>query len=226
MQHATLADLVPDRWRFFILLKTFAALRWGEISALTRADIDLSLRTVRIHRQFLTIPGGLDIGPPKSKAGLRTVSFPAALVPDLVEHLRRYAAPGPSGLVFPGEHGQPLRRGNFNQAVEWHAICAELGVPELHLHDLRHTGNTLAAQSGASLRDLMARMGHDSPAAALIYQHSSRAADEAIASALDALLRPELGRLRTERPGTLGPVEGLEVGVENSDLAARASDLR
>ena len=78
-------------------------------------------------------------------------------------------------------------------------ICAELGVPELHLHDLRHTGNTLAAQSGASLRDLMARMGHDSPAAALIYQHSSRAADEAIAAALDALLPPELGRLRTKR---------------------------
>ena len=38
------------------------------------------------------------------------------------------------------------------------------------------------------LRDLMARMGHDSPAAALIYQHSSRAADEAIAVALDARL--------------------------------------
>jgi integrase len=53
---------------------------------------------------------------------------------------------------------------------------------------LRHTGNTLAAQSGASLRDLMTRMGHDSPAAALIYQHSSRVADEAIAAALDARL--------------------------------------
>jgi hypothetical protein len=61
----------------------------------------------------------------------------------------------------------------------------------------RHTGNTLAAQSGPSLRDLMTRMGHDSPAAALIYQHSGRASDEAIAAAVDTRLA---GRLQgTER---------------------------
>jgi hypothetical protein len=64
---------------------------------------------------------------------------------------------------------------------------------------------TLAAQSGASLRDLMTRMGHDSPAAALIYQHSSRVADEAIAAALDARLSE-----RKSRPlrNVVGPVEG------------------
>jgi hypothetical protein len=78
-------------------------------------------------------------------------------------------------------------------------------VPNLHLHDLRHTGNTLAAQSGASLRDLMTRMGHDSPAAALIYQHSSRVADEAIAAALDARL---IQRKSRPVPDALGPVEG------------------
>jgi integrase len=63
-----------------------------------------------------------------------------------------------------------------------------VGVPSLHFHDLRHTGNTLAAQTGASLRDLMTRMGHDSPRAALIYQHASSAADERIALALGAAL--------------------------------------
>ncbi|MEU4821223.1 tyrosine-type recombinase/integrase [Actinomadura sp. NPDC023710] len=50
---------------------------------------------------------------------------------------------------------------------------AKLGVPELHFHDLRHTGNTFAAESGATLRDLMERMGHDSVRATLIYQHRS-----------------------------------------------------
>ena len=58
--------------------------------------------------------------------------------------------------MFPNEHGEPLRRGNFNSGGGWAAIRERLGVPDLHLHDLRHTGNTLAAQSGASLRDLMA----------------------------------------------------------------------
>lgn len=183
-----LASLVPDRWRAFILLKTFASLRWGEITALTRADLDLSSRTVHVRRQFVSAPGGLQVGPPKSRAGLRVVSFPAAILPELQHHLDTYSGHGSDGLVFPNEHGKPFQRGNFDKAVPWAAIREQLGVPGLHLHDLRHTGNTLASQTGASLKDLMARMGHDSPAAALIYQHASRAADEAIASALDVRL--------------------------------------
>jgi hypothetical protein len=67
-----------------------------------------------------------------------------------------------------------MHRGNFNSTVGWSRIRQDLGVPNLHLHDVTHTGNILAVQSGASLRDLMAWMGHDSPAAALIYQHSTR----------------------------------------------------
>ncbi len=63
-----------------------------------------------------------------------------------------------------------------------------IGVPGLHFHDLRHTGNTLAAQTGASLKDLMTRMGHDSPRAALIYQHASSDADRSIADAVNQLL--------------------------------------
>ena len=63
-----------------------------------------------------------------------------------------------------------------------------MGKVGLHFHDLRHSGNTLAAQSGASTRDLMARMGHDSMNAAIIYQHAPLQADRAIANALDAQL--------------------------------------
>ena len=103
--------------------------------------------------------------------------------------------------MFVNEHGQPWHRGNFNPAVRWREVREQIGVPNLHLHDLRHTGNTLAAQSGASLRDLMTRMG--SPAAALIYQHSSRVADEAIAAALNARLAERKSR---PVPNVVGPV--------------------
>jgi hypothetical protein len=51
----------------------------------------------------------------------------------------------------------------------------------------------------------MTRMGHHSPAAALIYQHSSRVADEAIAAALDARLTERKSR---PAPNVVGPVEG------------------
>ncbi|GAA4211191.1 hypothetical protein [Actinocatenispora rupis] len=76
----------------------------------------------------------------------------------------------PSALVFTGPKGAPIRRGNFNK-------LATLGKVGLHLHDLRHTGNTLAASTRASTRDLMARMGHDSMDAVLIYQHATSEAD-------------------------------------------------
>jgi integrase len=82
-----LVDLMPDRWKAFLLLKTFASLRWGEITALTRNDLDLERRTVRIRRQFLTMPRGLQLGPPKSRAGIRMVSFPAAILSELQHHL-------------------------------------------------------------------------------------------------------------------------------------------
>ena len=58
----------------------------------------------------------------------------------------------------------------------------------------------------------MVRMGHDSPAAALIYQHSTRAADEAIAAALDAKLTARYLGVETEsREGSgahVGPDQG------------------
>jgi integrase len=61
----------------------------------------------------------------------------------------------------------------------------------LHFHDLRHTGNHLAAKSGAGLRDLMARMGHDSERAAMIYQHEAQGADQAITKAIDVHIKAE-----------------------------------
>jgi integrase len=77
-----------------------------------------------------------------------------------------------------------LRRGNFRRDTGWAAAVTGAGAPGLHFHDLRHTGNTLAAQSGTSVADLKARMGHDSARAALIYQHATTGADHQIADAL------------------------------------------
>jgi integrase len=80
-----------------------------------------------------------------------------------------------------------MRRGNFNPLVKWAKVVAGIGAPNLRFHDLRHTGNTLAAP-GASLRDLMTRMGHDSPRAAMIYQHATTVEDRAIADRLSGLV--------------------------------------
>jgi integrase len=183
-----LADAMADRrFRGLVLLVTFASLRWGEVTALRRRDLDLGRGTVHVRAAFVERSSGeLVLGPPKSRAGVRTVSLPAAVLPALREHLAAYVPDDPDALVFTGATGKPLRRSNFNKASRWRRACAQVGVLGLHFHDLRHTGNTLAARTGASLKDLMARMGHDSVRAAIIYQHATSEADRAIADALSA----------------------------------------
>lgn len=197
-----LADAVPRRFRALILVTTFASLRWGEVTALQRQDFVLQDNggSVRVRQAHTEIKGqGLTLGPPKSAAGRRTVSLPAPLVGAVREHLDSYVADDAEAFVFTGPAGRPLRRGNFNKAVKWSSVTAALGVPGLHFHDLRHTGNTLAAQTpGTTLRDLMARMGHDSVRAAIIYQHATRTADQAIADALGASMPDGLGRRQDE----------------------------
>jgi integrase len=178
-----LADAIAAPFRAMVLTATFTGLRLGELRALSRRHLDLLHGTVSVVAQLQELASGeIVIGPPKSDAGRRTVAIPVAIVPELEAHLGRWAAPGPDGLVFCGTHGQPLRRATFYKA--WRSAIRSVGLPDLRFHDLRHTGNTLAAATGASTKDLMARMGHASPRAALIYQHASRERDAAIAEAL------------------------------------------
>lgn len=76
--------------------------------------------------------------------------------------------------------------GRPNQRVKWTATVKKMGLTGLHFHDLRQACNTWAAQAGTSTKDLMARMGHDDMRAALIYQHASNEADQAIATGFRA----------------------------------------
>jgi integrase len=178
-----LLDTIPARYRAMLLMATFASLRFGELAALRRSDIDLDRSVVRVVRSLAQMNDGKLIDQePKSRAGRRTVAFPREIGDELRWHLERFAQPGDDGLVFVGPLGGRLRRSNFRDI--WLVAITDVGLSEVHLHDLRHTGNTMAAATGASLRELMQRMGHSSSRAALIYQHASRDRDEAIAAAL------------------------------------------
>ncbi|WP_219516815.1 tyrosine-type recombinase/integrase [Nonomuraea ceibae] len=190
----TLAGAIEPRFRMLILLATFASLRWGELAALQRKNLDPKAGTIRVVGTTTELKdGSVTIGPPKSEAGKRIVSIPATLLPDLREHLETYAEKGEHGHVFVGPKGARLRRADFTRA--WAAALKKAKLSGFHFHDLRHTGNTFAAQSGATLRDLMTRMGHSSTRAALIYQHTAMERDRAIADALGKLaeeaLKPE-----------------------------------
>lgn len=178
------ADAIDPRYRALVLLGTFASMRLGELAALRTASVDLTAAIVTVSRSLAELKGGrLVTKEPKSAAGVRRVALPQVILPDLRWHLDRFAEPGPHGLVFVGPRGGPLRRHGFRK--RWVRALADAGVQSVHFHDLRHTGNTLAAATGASTRELMTRMGQSSSRAALIYQHATSERDRLIADAIN-----------------------------------------
>lgn len=195
-----LAERMPPRFRTLILVTAFTSLRWGEVTALRRGDVAEDGSWVRVSVAHTEVVGrGIVVGPPKSRAGLRTVVVPRAIRTDLVRHLAEFTGAGVDALVFTGEKGHAIRRSNFSQRVKWPELVAKIGVPGLHFHDLRHAGNVWAAQTRVSTRDLMARMGHDDMRAALIYQRATQEAADRIADGIT----DQVERLRAPR-GTAG----------------------
>src|SRR5262249_20138253 len=98
-----LAGLVPARFRALIFLAAFTSLRYGELAALRRRDFDSRRATITVRATLVErSDGGLLFGPPKTPAGLRTVTVPAAILPDIRAHLRDYIGDDPDALIFTG----------------------------------------------------------------------------------------------------------------------------
>ena len=200
-----IADVIEPRLRAMVLMATFAGLRLGELRALRRRHLDMYNLRVQVAEQYQELSdGSLVLGPPKTDAGRRTVALPAALAGDLGDHLGQFVPASAEALVFANRNGTPLRRATFYTA--WKRALRTAGIDGLRFHDLRHTGNTLAATTGASTKELMARMGHASPRAALIYQHATEDRDAAIARALSALIDAATSLRRGHRGAAIGIV--------------------
>jgi integrase len=193
-----LADAIESRYRVLILLAAFGSLRWGELAALRRHHIDLVSGTLRVEVAVVElIDGSFVTGPPKSEAGKRIVAMPPFLLPEIAAHLEQFTQPGADSLVFVGPKNAPLRRSNFTRT--WQQATESAGLTSFHFHDLRHAGNHIAGTTGATLRELMGRMGHSTTRAALIYQHRTIERDRLIAAAMSELVRAELAMPRAHR---------------------------
>jgi integrase len=162
-----LADAIEESLGAMVLLATFTGPRLGELRALRCNRIDLLHRRLMVVEQLQQLKDGTTVvGPPKSDAGLRTVSIPNAIIPDLERHLARFGSPGTEGLVFAGSRGQPVRLATFY--ASWHSATRAVGLAGFHFHDLRHTGNTMAAATGASTKELMSRRTNIEPTEPLL----------------------------------------------------------
>jgi integrase len=168
-----LATSMPDRFQLIILLATWCQLRRGELLGLRRRDIDAMRQNLSVQQsRTFTRRGRSLVKEPKSAAGRRTLAIPTNVLAAIDDHLERFTAPHPDALVFTGQTGVPLTAGVLQKA--WTKARESIGRGDLHLHDLRHTGLTLAAATGATTAELMHRAGHASANAALRYQHATK----------------------------------------------------
>jgi integrase len=190
-----LTAAMPERLQLMVLLASWCALRFGETIELRRGDIDLSNETIRIRRAAVRVGGRFQIGTPKSEASIRDVAIPPHIIPVIEDHLTKHVGTGRDSLLFPAgnlsddvtevaevRHLQPstLMR-------HWYKARHAAGRDDLRWHDLRHSGAVLAAATGASLAELMARLGHSTPQAAMRYQHAAAGRDREIAALLSKL---------------------------------------
>ena len=198
---AAITLAMPERLRPMVELAAWCALRFGEVAELRRSDIVLDKDdageviggTIKIRRAVQWVKDSRDPDKPAEKIvkapkadSVRDVAIPPHLAVVMADHLKTHTQWGKDGLLFPTTNGQQYRVETFHGSY-WRKARAAAEREDLRFHDLRHTGATLAAASGATLAELMARLGHSTVAAALAYQHAAQGSDKRIAAELSRI---------------------------------------
>lgn len=183
----SLSKSMPEHLRIVVQLATWCQLRRGEILGLRRMDVDLKRgETHLIQSRTFGMDGKPIVKLPKTAAGRRTISVPRPVMKSLIQHLKMFTSPEPEALVVSGRGGSALSRDALQGS--WERARLAIGRPDLRLHDMRHTGLTLAASTGATTSELMHRAGHASAPAALRYQHATRDRDQRLSEALETMI--------------------------------------
>jgi integrase len=191
----TLVRSMPERHQVLTLLSAWCAMRFGELTELRRKDIDLANGIIRVRRAVVRVGGKTIVGTPKSDAGTRNIAIPPHLLPMLRTHITEHMAFGKDALLFPASDGRHLSPSTLygkkptKTSPGWgfYAAREAAGRPSMRWHDLRHCGSVYAAAAGASLSELMGRLGHSTSGAALRYMHVAQGRDVEIAKALSAM---------------------------------------
>lgn len=180
------AAKMPENYRVAVLLAAWGALRFGELIELRRKDVRTTDTgtVLRIRRAAVLVDGKIIVGTPKTDAGTRDVFLPPHIADRLAEHMREHTRPGPEALLFLSTRGKRLSQSAFTKTFK---DALPKGKENVRVHDLRHSGAVLAAQAGATTRELMGRLGHTTPTQAMHYQHVAEGRDAQLAKAMSEL---------------------------------------
>lgn len=179
-----LVAALPPRYRAMALLACWCALRLGELTELRRSDVDLSDDLIHVRRAVTWVGANAVVGTTKSDAGMRDVAIPPHVIPALRQHIAEMPMTGRNALLFPAAQDPTKHLRPASLYKVYYRAREAAGRPDLRFHDLRHTGAVYATLAGASLVEVMGRLGHSTPTAAMRYQHVARGRDAEIADAL------------------------------------------
>lgn len=189
VQLTELADKMPNDLRLAVLLAGWCGLRKGEIFALRRCDVAADGSLVKVERAVTYRDGKFEVGPTKTRESKRAVSVPPHVRAAVIGHLDGHVGQGGAALLFV-EPSTGSFAGEKRFRTAWEAAREAIGQPDMHFHDLRHAAGVMAAQTGATLRELMDRLGHTSPNMSMRYQHTAEGRADALADRLSALVAP------------------------------------
>ncbi len=176
-------------------------LRRGEALGLAWANVDLDAARITIVRTLIDIHDTEDDRPvwsdPKTAAGRRSVALDPGTVAVLRAHKALRAQDrliiGTTGnadvddLVFTRADGRPYHPERLSRSFKSQVRSSCL--PEIRLHDLRHTWATLALQAGIPAKIVQDRLGHSTVAITLnIYSHVTPQVQSDAASAVAAVI--------------------------------------
>jgi integrase len=187
---AGLADAITPRYRALVLILAWTGVRWGEATELRRHDVGPGAETVTVARG-VTHRRGCRITGTKSDR-IRRVVVPPHIRADAKHHLDTFVAADPDALLFPAPRGSVCGhltdrtfRYHLNPAL---AKIGRDGItnPRPTVHGLRYYAGTQAARVG-NLVEVMAILGHTTPATSLRYQHMASGRPAEVADALSAL---------------------------------------
>lgn len=153
-----------------ILFALSLGLRRGELLGIMWSDINFAERTIKICRSATYVNNSLELSTPKTVSSIRTLLMPDALFDALLGWKSVQPQPSDLNLVCTDYEGKRLTSNQLQRAFK--RILTESGLPNVRLHDLRHSYATLMLQSNVQSKIVCEILGHSSIDVTLdIYSH-------------------------------------------------------
>ena len=155
----------------------WTGIRCGELLALTKKDIDLEKRTLRINKTYQVVNGEEMVTDPKTEKSNRTIDLPKFLCQELQDYFESIYGLDDDCRIF------PISKHYLHHEMDRGSKKA--GVKRIRIHDLRHSCCALLIHLGYAPVQIAERLGHESAVITQRYAHLYPSVQKDMANRLD-----------------------------------------